>query len=86
MPKVEGAPARKTRNLDEDLAAGLLIDGLLVYVPGNRKYRCAWCDTLFDTIIPPYGGWIVWERNLAERVGTACGNCLQKIEEFGREE
>lgn len=83
MPKVEGAAPRQTRNLDQDLAAGILIDFFLVYVPGNRKFRCIYCDALFDTIVPPHGAYIVWERDLSRRVGTACGECVTKIEEHG---
>lgn len=79
MPRKAGVPGRKTRDLEADIQAGALMDMLLVYVPGGRKFRCSYCDVLFDTYGPDYGGYVVLESSLNERAGTACPDCMKKV-------
>lgn len=90
MPRLPGRPERKLRDLDADLKAGLLFDGFLVFWPGNHKFRCVYCDRLFDSIgeslgDPPrtyYGAWLAMGRHAENRIGTACPECVLLIDKW----
>lgn len=80
MPKLPGRDAFVPVEPNNDH----WIDYFLVYVPGGRKFRCMFCNTVFDTYGEPYGAKIVNEAR-DKYLGNGCGECVKKLEALHHE-